>query len=97
MDARLQPCFAGVLMLADWLGSSIAFRHGADREATVAAELATTGWRAFTAGIDPAAVLLSLRPGQAAVLGAPLDAGSSCSRTALGVARPRPPLFVRSR
>lgn len=65
--------FAGVLMLADWLGSSIAFRHGADREAVVAAELATTGWRAFMVGVDPASVMQMLWPGQAAVAGAPLD------------------------
>ena len=64
--------FAGIIMLADWLGSSIAFGHGADREAVVAAELATTGWRAFCTGVDPAAVLPSLRPGQSAVIGAPL-------------------------
>lgn len=65
--------FAGVLMLADWLGSSVAFHSGVDREAVVAAELATTGWRAFTAGADPATILEALRPGQRAVLAAPLD------------------------
>lgn len=65
--------FAGVLMLADWLGSSVAFHSGVDREAVVAAELATTGWRTFTAGADPTTILRSLRPGQRGVLDAPLD------------------------